>query len=61
MSVSKWAYDESRCEGSSCCGDCDLCSKADEITGYAGEEQEGQCDNLIQHVGYSPEQMGYDK
>ena len=28
MSVSKWAYEPSKCDGDLCAGDCDLCSKA---------------------------------
>lgn len=27
MSVSKWAYEESKCEGDFCIGDCDICPK----------------------------------
>ena len=30
MSVSKWAYSQSKCDGSPCVGDCDKCSKANE-------------------------------
>lgn len=30
MSVSKWAYSPSKCEGTPCIGDCDKCSKASE-------------------------------
>lgn len=29
MSVSKWAYEPSKCDGDICAGDCDLCPKAD--------------------------------
>ena len=25
MSVSKWAYEPSKCDGSYCCGECDKC------------------------------------
>lgn len=25
MSVSKWAYEPSRCDGRPCCGECDFC------------------------------------
>lgn len=50
MSVSKWAYDPERCDGQSCCGDCDRCSRwrdqakddreeAEEI--QRGREQDG--------------------
>ena len=30
MSVSKWGYSPSKCDGSPCVGDCDKCSKANE-------------------------------
>lgn len=32
MSVSKWAYDPNKCEGQMCVGDCDICSKKDELS-----------------------------
>lgn len=28
MSVNKWAYEPSKCDGDFCIGDCDLCGKA---------------------------------
>lgn len=31
MSVSKWAYEPSRCDGDYCCGDCDHCQKAENV------------------------------
>ena len=30
MSVSKWAYIPSRCDGEPCPGDCDICRKAED-------------------------------
>lgn len=30
MSVSLWNYDESKCEGKECMGDCDFCPLANE-------------------------------
>lgn len=30
MSVSKWAYEETKCEGHYCPGDCDMCGIAEE-------------------------------
>lgn len=29
MSTDKWAYDPERCDGTVCCGDCDLCMLGD--------------------------------
>ena len=34
MSVSKWAYQPSKCDGNPCPGDCDLCSRRDESVEY---------------------------
>ena len=36
MSVSKWAYEPTICDGGYCCGECDLCSpqKIDKILEY---------------------------
>lgn len=34
MSVSKWSYSAEKCEGSSCPGDCDLCSRRDKTAVY---------------------------
>ena len=33
MSVSKWAYDPEKCDDHYCCGDCDLCDRANEPEG----------------------------
>lgn len=30
MSISKWAYSPNKCDGNYCCGDCDICPKAEE-------------------------------
>lgn len=34
MSVSKWGYSPSKCDGKPCIGDCDLCSKGDQMEEY---------------------------
>lgn len=31
MSVSLWAYDEDKCDGDYCPGNCDICRKAEPI------------------------------
>lgn len=37
MSVSLWTYDPEKCDCKPCCGDCDLCGKAEEEE----EEEDG--------------------
>ena len=48
MSVSKWAYEPSKCDGDYCCGDCDFCSKADifEDDDYDDEFEEERFENV---------------
>lgn len=38
MSVSRWAYNPSVCDGQPCPGDCDLCSKSDKAVEESGWE-----------------------
>ena len=40
MSIFRWAYDEEKCEGDFCCGDCDYCRKAEQKNEDEGEEDE---------------------
>ena len=40
MSVSKWAYIPSRCDGDFCPGDCDNCVKADDNVALMEEEHD---------------------
>ena len=40
MSVSKWAYEPEACDGSYCCGECDICPKVDEALSVREEENE---------------------
>lgn len=43
MSVSKWAYEPTKCDGQYCPGECDLCSKAEERA-----EDESGSEDVIQ-------------
>lgn len=38
MSVSKWAYSPSKCDGIKCVGDCDYCPYAND---EEGDEEDG--------------------
>lgn len=40
MSVSLWAYQPDKCDGNSCPGDCDFCSKAEDNTDEAEKEMD---------------------
>ena len=40
MSVSKWAYIPSRCDGEPCPGDCDCCSKTEENVAEMEDEHD---------------------
>ena len=48
MSVSKWTYHPSKCDGDFCPGDCDFCAKGDIII-EEGEEYDEECnkENLL--------------
>lgn len=41
MSVHRWAYEEWKCEGDFCIGDCDLCQKADWVRDDSEIEEDG--------------------
>ena len=40
MSIFRWAYDEKKCEGDICPGDCDYCRKAEQKNDDEGDDQE---------------------
>lgn len=42
MSVSKWAYEPTKCDGHYCPGECDLCSLAEER-----KDDESRSENTI--------------
>lgn len=52
MSVSKWAYSPSKCEGSPCIGECDKCSKAerDEFRELIEEMEDMICDVNVNEI-----------